>query len=85
MSTEGAEVNVGGTKLNGGFVDDGNLNSTPSLDRVVASFDPYRHSKVMASRRRLRLKRAAAQAEKDRLGIQSNEGSLVFGLVVHLG
>ena len=67
-------MNVGSIELNGGFVDYGNLNSTPSLNRVVAPCDPHCHSKLMVSRRRLKLKRAIAQAEKDRLGIQSNEG-----------
>ena len=78
-------MNVGGAELNGGFVDDGTLNSTLGLDRVVAHFDHYRYSQLMVSRRCLRLKRVAAQAEKDRLGIRSNEGLWVSRLVVHLG
>ena len=47
--------------------------------------DSYQHSELMRSRRCLRLKRVAAQAKGDRLGILSNVGSRVSKLVIHIG
>ena len=44
-------------------------------------YDPYQHLELMRSKRHLRLKRAA----EDRLDLQSNEGSRVSRLVIHLG
>ena len=62
-----------------------NVQGRPIPDPSYTIFpNPYQHSQLMRSMRHLRLKRAAARVEEDRLGIPSNEGPRVSRLVIHL-
>ena len=51
----------------------------------IVLHDPYQDSKLMRSRKDLRLKRGAARAMDRRTGVQNYEGPQASRLVIHIG